>query len=172
MGFFDGVGANLIRSGPDGSHYYAPFARFGAVYRVTDEVIAARITREWRAFGALLFSLALLLVLFTKASWTLLWLAPIVGVASIPFAVWVARGLPKANLTAADLLPQSRSEMLNNYSRAVGRRTLRLGLVASVFMTVMGVVAAILSAQAIMWLGAGFFALCTVSIYIQYRRAR
>jgi hypothetical protein len=34
MGYFDGLTANLVQTGTDGKHYYAPAGKFGPLYVV------------------------------------------------------------------------------------------------------------------------------------------
>jgi hypothetical protein len=170
VGFFDGVTANLIRSGRDGGRYYAPFGRRGAIYRVPDDGAAARIAREWRTFSTVVFGVVVVAPL-TGLGWQLFLLTPIVVIAVIPFAFYTGRGLPRATLGFDELIPVTQSEALDRYARAVGRGWSGFLLAASVGMTALGIFAAVMSRRAELWLGALFFALCTVSLYVQYRRA-
>jgi hypothetical protein len=171
VGFFDGITANLIRSGRDGARYYAPFGPRGAVYLVPDDWAAARITREWRGFTTAGFGLACVAPL-AGLGWKLVLLAPLAAIAVIPFAFWTGRGLPRAAIGFESLIPVTRAEALDRYARAVGRGWLAGLLAASVGMTGLGLFAAAMSGRADLWLATGFFALCTVSLFFQHRRAR
>jgi hypothetical protein len=173
MSFLDGFTVGIVRTGPAGGRFYAPMGKWGAVYEIPDDAAAARIRAEWRLLMIVLFAVLLLLLLVIGATWKLVLLTPAVFIVTFPFAYWVARGLPKAPLTAAELPPVRPTELLKEQSRAFGRRTLGVLVGLSVFMTALGILAAVVAGGGLgIWVSVGFFVLCTVVIYAQYRNAR
>jgi hypothetical protein len=170
LGYFDGVTANLFRHDTAGRRYYTPLAKWGPLYEV-DDPGAGRIARDWKRFYQAMFFLILGLGIITSWTWKLLWLAVPLGLLAIPFGYWTARGLRRGDIAYDALVPVSRAEAMSRQSRAIGRRTLGWVLASSVLMLAVGIWAAVTTGRPVMWFSAGFFALCVISIAVQWRRA-
>jgi hypothetical protein len=171
MGYFDGMTKALLRSGSDGQLYHVPLGKFGAIYLIPDEAASKRLQARWRAFFITLFAIMLAAVWYTQGNWRVILLAPVAGLLAIPFALWAAHDLPRATIAYSDLPKLTRSDALTAYSQATGRRTLGVVLVISVLMTLLGLLVAILQNTLALWASAGFFALCSFSLYRAFRRA-
>jgi hypothetical protein len=177
MGYFDGLTANLLQTGTDGQRYYAPAGKLGPLYQVPNEEAAIQLRREWRAFFIAFFVVLMAGLSLAgpgwvaTAGWRLLLAAPLGGIAAVGFGFVAARRLPRATISHSELVRVPRAQAHRTYATAMGRRTLRFVLGTSLFMTVVGLLVAVLTPSVTLWISAGFFALCTVSIYRAYRSA-
>lgn len=172
MGYFDGFGENLTHAGPDGARYFAPVGRWGPIYRVPDASEEVRLRRRWVNFVRALFFVGLAsIVILGPTLPVVLAVGPIGGLLAVALGFWFARGFPKSTVVWSELERVSRTQAVSAYSKAVGRRTLLVLLVISALMALAGVLMLVFQPGLQSAFAAGFFVLCTVSAYIQFRQA-
>src|SRR5262245_1421160 len=171
MGYFDGFGENLTRIGPDGRRYYAPIGRWGPIFDVPEASDEDRLRRRWIGFARVMFPIVMVVVLIRPAVFVVLAIGPVAGLLAVLFGLWCARDLPKSSVAWSDLKRITRTEAVTAYSKAVGRRTLFVCLILSIFMTFIGVLMLVLFPGVQIGLATGFLALCTASLYWSFRRA-
>jgi hypothetical protein len=177
MRYFDGLTANMLRTGPDGLSYYAPAGKLGPLYLVPDEKAVTRMRREWRYFFIAFFAAIPVAILtvgtarLASAGWKLYVFAVLFGgLAGVLYGLLVARGLPRASISFAQLAPLSRAEGQAAAGMAMGRRTLRLLFGSSLFMTILGAIAVAASPTVTLGISVAFFAYCSFVLYKMLQR--
>ena len=177
MAYLDGLTENITRTGQDGRIYYAPIGRFGPVHLVPDAASHAILKRSWRRFFIAFFAALVIgsLVVgpawFAQGGWKLLLPAPIGGLIAVAYAFFLARRLPRAEISHAQLVQVSYSEAQQRVRAAMGPTTWRFVLGCSILMSVVGVAVAINTPTVTLWASAAFFVACS-AILLRANRAR
>jgi hypothetical protein len=177
LGYLAGVTSNLFRAGKDGLQYFAPVGPLGPLYLVPDPATAARIQREWtRLVIGLIVALPIAgLALgpgwFVGPAWKVLLLPMLSGVLlGVSWALFSARGLPRASIAHRDLVPRGRADAHAAVGTAMGRATTRVLFSLSLMATILGALAATFSPTVVGWVGVAFFGYSSFFLYRTLKR--
>lgn len=124
MGYLDATTTGIYRYTRDGARVF----RFGLLWRryVVPDAATTLLERRLRGYHALSFALLMAAAFISDAA-DLRWPWPLLVVSLLALTigpVWVVRGLQRAHLTAADLVPVDRRVRATARARALGAPTL------------------------------------------------